>query len=122
MSPRRALLPKTKIVFPLQRIDEIRGGIKASQTGNEWTEKVDDGKNITKLTCVSSKGSGAEGEIERSTEEKEEPVVVSAPTVKQILHIAIPAIGIWLCSPLLSMIDTSAVGILAGTAQQAACA
>eukprot|EP00978_Attheya_sp_CCMP212_P037379 scaffold175713_cov45-Attheya_sp.AAC.1 len=120
--PKRALLPKTKIDFPIQRIEESRGGLKSSQAGNEWTENVDDGKNITKLKCVPSKGSGAEDEIERITKEKEEPVVVSAPTVKQILHIAIPAIGIWLCSPLLSMIDTSAVGMLAGTAQQAACA
>jgi hypothetical protein len=33
---------------------------------------------------------------------------------------AVPAIGVWLCSPLLSLIDTSSVGLLAGTAQQAA--
>lgn len=31
-----------------------------------------------------------------------------------------PAIGVWLCGPLLSLIDTSTVGLLAGTAQQAA--
>ena len=32
----------------------------------------------------------------------------------------IPAIGIWLYSPVPSMIETAAVGLLSGTAQQAA--
>jgi len=40
--------------------------------------------------------------------------------VKDILKFAIPAIGVWLCGPLLSMIDTAAVGLLSGTANQAA--
>lgn len=43
-----------------------------------------------------------------------------APSISQILQFAIPAIGVWLCSPFLSMIDTSAVGLISGTAQQAA--
>jgi hypothetical protein len=45
---------------------------------------------------------------------------ISAPPVSKILKFAIPAIGVWLCGPLLSLIDTSAVGILSGTTQQAA--
>lgn len=45
---------------------------------------------------------------------------VTAPTISRILQYTLPAIGIWLCSPVLSMIDTAAVGLLAGTAQQAA--
>ncbi len=45
---------------------------------------------------------------------------LQAPGVKNIIAFAIPAIGIWLCGPLLSLIDTSAVGLLSGTAQQAA--
>jgi hypothetical protein len=52
-----------------------------------------------------------------------EPVTspkISAPPVSKILKFAIPAIGVWLCGPLLSLIDTSAVGILSGTTQQAA--
>ena len=44
----------------------------------------------------------------------------SAPTIREIVAFAIPAMGVWLCSPLLSMIDTSTVGLFAGTAQQAA--
>lgn len=43
-----------------------------------------------------------------------------APSVGKILRFAIPAIGVWLCGPLLSLIDTSAVGLLSGTGQQAA--
>jgi len=42
------------------------------------------------------------------------------PNVRKILNFAIPAIGVWLCNPLLSLIDTSAVGLLSGTVQQAA--
>ena len=45
---------------------------------------------------------------------------VQAPSASRIIQFAIPAMGVWLCSPILSMIDTSAVGLLAGTAQQAA--
>jgi len=46
--------------------------------------------------------------------------VISTPSVAKILKFAIPAIGVWLCGPILSLIDTSAVGVLSGTVQQAA--
>ena len=52
-----------------------------------------------------------------STEEEEE---IEIPNLNKIIKFAIPAIGVWLCSPLLSLIDTSSVGLLSGTAQQAA--
>lgn len=45
---------------------------------------------------------------------------VEAPSIAKIIQFAIPATGVWLCSPLLSLIDTSCVGILCGTVQQAA--
>lgn len=54
-----------------------------------------------------------------ATEVSSEPSV-DVPRVRDILRFAIPAIGVWLCSPLLSLIDTSAVGLLSGTSQQAA--
>eukprot|EP00578_Thalassiosira_sp_NH16_P011957 CAMPEP_0181109278 /NCGR_PEP_ID=MMETSP1071-20121207/18091_1 /TAXON_ID=35127 /ORGANISM="Thalassiosira sp., Strain NH16" /LENGTH=811 /DNA_ID=CAMNT_0023192963 /DNA_START=107 /DNA_END=2542 /DNA_ORIENTATION=+ len=44
---------------------------------------------------------------------------INVPSIRKILQYTIPAIGIWLCSPVLSMIDTAAVGLLSGTAQQA---
>jgi len=45
---------------------------------------------------------------------------IDIPRLSKIIKFAIPAIGVWLCSPLLSLIDTSSVGLLSGTAQQAA--
>mmetsp|Transcript_42264 Transcript_42264/g.88726 ORF Transcript_42264/g.88726 Transcript_42264/m.88726 type:complete len:683 (+) Transcript_42264:351-2399(+) len=42
------------------------------------------------------------------------------PSMSKIIKFSLPAIGVWLCSPVLSMIDTASVGLLAGTAQQAA--
>jgi len=42
------------------------------------------------------------------------------PSISKIIQFSLPAIGVWLCSPVLSMIDTASVGLLAGTAQQAA--
>ena len=48
------------------------------------------------------------------------PPTIDTPSVLKILRYTVPAIGIWLCSPVLSMIDTAAVGLLSGTAQQAA--
>lgn len=45
---------------------------------------------------------------------------IEPPKVSKILKFAIPAIGVWLCNPLLSLIDTSAVGLFSGTIQQAA--
>jgi Na+-driven multidrug efflux pump len=55
----------------------------------------------------------------KMTKEEEEMHLIT-PSVMKILKFAIPAIGVWLCGPLLSLIDTSAVGILSGTTQQAA--
>jgi len=52
------------------------------------------------------------------TETEEEKI--EAPRLSKIFKFAIPAVGVWLCSPLLSLIDTSSVGLLSGTAQQAA--
>jgi len=46
--------------------------------------------------------------------------VYPTSSVGDILRFAIPAVGVWLCSPLLSLIDTSAVGLFSGTFDQAA--
>jgi len=51
------------------------------------------------------------------------PTIVKKITplsVRDIMKFAIPAVGVWLCNPILGMIDTSAVGLLSGTTQQAA--
>lgn len=44
----------------------------------------------------------------------------AVPNVKSIIRFSLAACGVWLCSPILSLIDTSAVGLLSGTSQQAA--
>lgn len=41
-------------------------------------------------------------------------------SIPRIIRFAVPAVGIWLCSPLLSVIDTATVGMMSGTVQQAA--
>jgi hypothetical protein len=55
-----------------------------------------------------------------STNNNDTSITTKAPDTRTILKFAIPAIGIWLCSPLMSIIDTASVGIISGTAQQAA--
>ncbi|GMH91191.1 hypothetical protein TrST_g1729 [Triparma strigata] len=50
--------------------------------------------------------------IKRTVEEKH--------SVRSIVKFAVPAMGVWLCGPVLSLIDTSAVGLFCGTIQQAA--
>uniref|UniRef100_A0A7S4QVB7 Uncharacterized protein n=1 Tax=Ditylum brightwellii TaxID=49249 RepID=A0A7S4QVB7_9STRA len=52
--------------------------------------------------------------------EREEEGYIETPGVMKIMKFAIPAVGVWLCGPMLSLIDTSTVGLLSGTAQQAA--
>jgi len=59
----------------------------------------------------------------KELQQQQEYVDDSAPEVpnlRKIFKFAVPAIGVWLCSPLLSLIDTSSVGLLSGTTQQAA--
>lgn len=53
-------------------------------------------------------------------EQNEDDLMLKVPDTKAILNFALPAMGIYLCSPLLSMIDTSTVGLFCGTLQQAA--
>lgn len=71
----------------------------------------------------------AENIIQEAEETEEEAIevpvtdveeLIEAPKLSKIIKFAIPAVGVWLCSPLLSLIDTSSVGLLSGTAQQAA--
>lgn len=68
-------------------------------------------------TLMSAEGSSQEVVVDSVAQ-----VQVSAdyPSIAKIIKFTLPAIGVWLCSPVLSMIDTASVGLLAGTAQQAA--
>lgn len=88
--------------------EEVSGSIPLIPTQDKDDETV----NSFVDKSVETKKVHAPEEVE---EEK-----LEAPSVNKIIKFAIPAIGVWLCSPLLSLIDTSAVGLLSGTAQQAA--
>lgn len=58
-------------------------------------------------------------QIENKQEEKEE--IIQIPSIQKIIKFTISAIGVWLCSPFLSLIDTSSKGlVLSGIIQQAA--
>mmetsp|Transcript_17249 Transcript_17249/g.25496 ORF Transcript_17249/g.25496 Transcript_17249/m.25496 type:complete len:677 (-) Transcript_17249:436-2466(-) len=52
--------------------------------------------------------------------EKKSATTIDFPSIKRIIVFTVSASGVFWCSPLLSLIDTSAVGLLSGTAQQAA--
>jgi hypothetical protein len=80
--------------------------LKFSATAPNTTTTVDEIPEILSTSSVV-------GESVTSTK-------IEPPSVSKILKFAIPAIGVWLCGPLLSLIDTSAVGIFSGTVQQAA--
>jgi len=67
---------------------------------------------------------GVNEDIPSNSKVTEKPVTALGtfdfPSVKRILVFATSATGVFLCGPLLSLIDTSSVGLLSGTAQQAA--
>lgn len=88
-------------------------------------EEVGDlnGSTVLFETPESSKISSSNTNSPAPSEQKQNQsssLAKNTPSVRTILRYTIPAIGVWLCSPILSMIDTAAVGLLSGTAQQAA--
>lgn len=92
---------------------------RAGDTLSYYRSNIDDdGNNMINIhqqnnNCTLPERSKTKNDNDKSN-------VLEAPNVKKIILFAIPAIGIWLCGPILSLIDTSAVGLLSGTAQQAA--
>eukprot|EP00979_Chaetoceros_neogracilis_P007717 scaffold1646_cov210-Chaetoceros_neogracile.AAC.1 len=79
-----------------------------------------------KKSCLQNRASNIPAnEIDNNDKPEAKPqdstdLDLTVPSVQRIIKFAIPAIGIYLCSPLLSTIDTSSVGLLCGTLQQAA--
>jgi len=94
--------------------DELRlsspDGETASERGDELPRAA-----VEIRPAAEEEALHAEAERVRATS-----LLAGSPTVLKILRYTVPAIGIWLCGPVLSMIDTAAVGLLGGTAQQAA--
>eukprot|EP00980_Cylindrotheca_fusiformis_P018048 scaffold5772_cov101-Cylindrotheca_fusiformis.AAC.7 len=59
-------------------------------------------------------------EVIRTSSDRENVLLMEAPTISQILRFAISAVAVFLCGPILSLIDTAAVGLLSGSVEQAA--
>lgn len=95
-----------------ESVQDIKDGVIISTENSVISNSIGESQQENLSTTVSS------SDALKPT--KSNDGIVDAPTVSDILRFAIPAIGVWLCSPLLSLIDTSAVGLLSGTAQQAA--
>ena len=91
----------------LNWLKEEQQDVPAAAAATELAEVSDD--VVTTSSSVPS--STAVSPMERE---------INAPSVAKILKYTIPAIGVWLCSPVLSMIDTASVGLLSGTVEQAA--
>lgn len=43
-----------------------------------------------------------------------EPAVVTTPGLRALLRFTLPTLGIWLCTPIISLVDTSVVGLKCG--------
>jgi len=97
-------------VRPIQMTSDIDSASPLENKKSKSKEISIDGINGIK------KDTSVQGNQQKEHQESD------VPGVQRILRFAIPAVGVWLCSPLLSLIDTSAVGILSGTVQQAALA
>jgi hypothetical protein len=124
---------------PRKRIDPKGRLPSSSEWYNQQQPIVDRSKIITLVRTDTSSsiplvsticGAGIIDDIDiktlseelTSTQSKQTSEVagIDAPDLKKIIFFALPAIGVWLCNPLLSLIDTSCVGLLSGTTQQAA--
>jgi len=77
-------------------------------------------ENMEAMTTEALPSKEEEEEATTETETTTRKMDDFTPSLKRILVFTISATGIFWCSPLLSLIDTSAVGLLSGTAQQAA--
>lgn len=92
------------------KLNDGSGDVRITDNGESRIEK---GSLLPSDTDTSEQGQ-ANGNRPEMVEQ------IEVPSIMKILNFALPAIGIYLCSPLLSMIDTSTVGLLSGTLQQAA--
>lgn len=85
----------------------LHAAMATTSSGHDDNIKIDNDKpKSQQLTSISGSASSSAG--------------LEAPSVGTIIRFAFGCVGIWLCGPILSLIDTSAVGLLSGTSQQAA--
>lgn len=96
-------------------LQPIIDGIKLVEPSKEVLQLISSEVSTSKVSPDINAPDTPEKKEESTTQD-----TIDAPSVKSISRFAIAALGVWLCSPILSLIDTSAVGLLSGTAQQAA--
>ncbi len=99
--------------------------VEDNEVGDEQMTETQDVLAATAEATVASVDTATAAAVSNDTVSSKSAVSpiereIVIPTVGKILKYTIPAIGVWLCSPVLSMIDTASVGVLSGTAQQAA--
>ena len=104
-----ALLPRTTI-SQYAKLHQLRPTIALNRRSRRQVVKL--------LSHIPAENSS--DELSSTYDQDVASTPPSEISVERIAKLAIPAVGIWLCSPLLSVIDTSAVGLLSGTLQQAA--
>jgi hypothetical protein len=113
------VLNQPKVPFRLGD-SNLQGDRSDSENASDHPEQEAIYQNAT-LSMTMKQGSSEEPlNVEPPNVIESKPTTTEAPSTRTILKFAIPAIGIWLCSPLMSIIDTSTVGLISGTAQQAA--
>jgi hypothetical protein len=98
----------------------LQGDGSDSENASDHPEQQAIYQNATSSITVRQESSEESLNVEPPNVIQSKPTTTEAPSTRTILKFAIPAIGIWLCSPLMSIIDTSTVGLISGTAQQAA--
>jgi Na+-driven multidrug efflux pump len=129
--------PSLRVINPpLSTIRRVENRLPSLRHSQKLSEKTSDSNELLSISSNSS-GSDAEVEVEASTcsgndGENEGSTFVrqnitasnqeqyEVPSFTRVVKFAIPAIGVYLCSPMLSMIDTATVGLFCGTLQQAA--
>jgi Na+-driven multidrug efflux pump len=104
-------------------VTELQASTMVLSSAAEIKQKVLENQftnNILLTKDITAKQTKALKESVKDFKEITATTTIIAPSVMKIIQFAVPAIGVWLCNPILSLIDTSVVGLLSGVTQQAA--
>ena len=121
--------PLTTKTYENETIDTVNAILAASseaveraqETLSQEAVRFDGDMNVTDTMAPSKRVEDVPDILPAADVVGDKPMEkIPTPSVAKILKFAVPAVGVWLCSPLLSLIDTSSVGLLSGTIQQAA--
>ncbi len=117
VKPIGSLLVRNSAIYPSHH--KRRFYLQELLSANRGNETVGNNKHM----AIQSPESLSSPEIVNGAVGNEKHMAIQSPeslSSSEIVKFAIPATGIWLCGPLLSLIDTSVVGLFSGTIQQAA--